>query len=57
LSSAPVADEVLQGLATEEFLILSHKEVEEYRKWKTADYDRWPGGMRKLRSRFGPPSK
>jgi hypothetical protein len=52
-----VADEVVQGLETEKFLILPHKEVEEYRKRKTADYDRWLAGMRKLRSRFGHPSK
>ena len=55
LTAQQVAEEVVQGLATEQFLILPHKEVAEYRKRKTDDYDRWLGGMRKLRSRFGDP--
>jgi len=55
LTPAQVADEVVAGMAAERFLILPHKEVEEYRARKTADYDRWLGGMRKLRSRFGTP--
>jgi NAD(P)-dependent dehydrogenase (short-subunit alcohol dehydrogenase family) len=57
LTTEQVADAVVDGLATEKFLILPHKEVEEYRNRKTADYDRWLGGMRKLRRRFGYPSK
>ena len=57
LTAEQVADAVVDGLATEKFLILPHKEVEEYRNRKTADYDRWLGGMRKLRRRFGYPSK
>ena len=56
LTAQQVAEEVVNGLASEKFLILPHKEVEEYRERKTADYDRWLGGMRKLRSRFGTPS-
>ena len=50
-----VADEVVTGLAAEQFLILPHKEVALYRQRKAEDYDRWLGGMRKLRRRFGPP--
>ncbi len=50
-----VADEVIVGLAAEQFLILPHKEVAKYRQRKADDYDRWLGGMRKLRSRFGNP--
>lgn len=57
LTAEQVADAVVEGLASEKFLILPHKEVEEYRNRKTADYDRWLGGMRKLRRRFGYPSK
>ncbi len=53
--SADVAAEVVQGLAKETFLILPHKEVIEYSKNKSEDYDRWLGGMRKLRRRFGNP--
>ena len=40
----------------EAFLILPHKEVAEYRRRKTEDYDRWLGGMRKLRRTIGVPS-
>jgi len=50
-----VAEAVVQGLDTEKFLILPHAEVEEYRQRKALDYDRWLGGMRKLRRRFGQP--
>ncbi len=55
LSPEQVADEVVIGLAAEEFLILPHKEVALYRQRKADDYDRWLGGMRKLRRRFGHP--
>ncbi|MEM6581726.1 MAG: SDR family oxidoreductase [Pseudomonadota bacterium] len=55
LSPQQVAEEVIKGLAAEQFLILPHKEVEQYRQRKAADYDRWLGGMRKLRARFGVP--
>lgn len=52
LTTEEVAEEVVLGLAAEEFLILPHKSVIEYRQRKAADYDRWLSGMRKLRSRF-----
>ncbi len=55
LSADRVADEVVQGLDSEQFLILPHKEVIEYRRRKTEDYDRWLGGMRKLRRTIGVP--
>jgi NAD(P)-dependent dehydrogenase (short-subunit alcohol dehydrogenase family) len=51
-----VAQAAVQGLAAERFLILPHPEVATYRERKTADYDRWLGGMRKLRRRFGNPT-
>ena len=47
-----VADAVVTGLADERFLILPHPQVLEYVRRKTADYDRWLRGMRKLGSRF-----
>ena len=56
LSVEQVAQEVVKGLDAEQFLILPHKEVEQYRQRKSADYDRWLGGMRKLRRQFGPPA-
>lgn len=46
-----VAESVIAGLAEERFLILPHPEVDQYRRRKD-DYDRWIGGMRKLRRRI-----
>lgn len=56
LSPADVAEAVVRGLESEQFLILPHAEVQAYRERKTADYDRWIGGMRKLRRQFGNPT-
>ena len=56
ISPADVAEAVVQGLEEERFMILSHPEVEQYRQNKAANYDRWIGGMRKLRSKFGNPT-
>lgn len=52
LTPAEVADSVVEGLAAERFLILPHPIVETYMQRKTADYDRWLGGMRRLRARM-----
>ena len=46
-----VADTVVEGLRAESFLILPHPEVRDYLQRKTADYDRWLGGMRRLQAR------
>ena len=43
-----VMESVIQGLRDERFLILPHKIVLDYIRGKTADYDRWIGGMNKL---------
>lgn len=47
-----LADIVVASIGKEEFLILPHPEVLQYMRNKTADYDRWIGGMRKLNRRF-----
>jgi NAD(P)-dependent dehydrogenase (short-subunit alcohol dehydrogenase family) len=46
-----VAESVVQGLRAERFLVLPHPQVLEYTRRKTADYDRWLGGMRRLKAR------
>jgi len=43
-----VAEIVVEKLRDESFLILPHQEVLEYMRRKTADYDRWIGGMNRL---------
>jgi NAD(P)-dependent dehydrogenase (short-subunit alcohol dehydrogenase family) len=53
LQPEQVADAVIAGLATEEFLILPHPEVLEYFRRKGSDYDRWIRGMQRLQGRFG----
>lgn len=47
-----LAGSVIEGLRAERFLILPHPEVAEYMRRKTADYDRWLRGMRRLQERF-----
>ena len=43
-----LAECCVKAIADETFLILPHPEVLVYMRRKTADYDRWIGGMRKL---------
>jgi NAD(P)-dependent dehydrogenase (short-subunit alcohol dehydrogenase family) len=43
-----VAEDVVQGIAAERFLILPHAEVAEYVQRKAGDRDRWLRGMRRL---------
>lgn len=47
-----LCDATIDALRNEAFLILPHPEVLTYMQRKTSDYDRWLGGMRRLRSRF-----
>ena len=54
ISVEDLASSVMEGLAQELFLILPHPQVEQYRQNKATSYDRWIGGMRKLRRRFAP---
>lgn len=51
LTPDDVAQSVVDGLDAEKFLILPHPQVLEYMQRKTADYDRWLGGMRRLRAK------
>jgi NAD(P)-dependent dehydrogenase (short-subunit alcohol dehydrogenase family) len=50
VSVEQVADSVIEGLASEKFLILPHPEVAEYFRRKANDPDRWLRGMRRLRA-------
>ena len=47
-----VAAACVRAIEAEEFLVLPHPEVLEYMRRKTADYNRWIGGMRKLNRKF-----
>lgn len=47
-----LADVVIEGVEREAFLILPHEQVAKYIQFKSTDYDRWLGAMRKLRSRI-----
>jgi hypothetical protein len=49
LSPEAVAEAAIQGVLDERFLILPHPQVAAYITNKAADYDRWIGGMAKLR--------
>jgi CheY-like chemotaxis protein len=40
--------DVVAALRDETFLVLPHPEVLDYLRGKTANYDRWLGGMQKL---------
>ena len=51
-----LCDAVIETLAAESFLVLPHPEVATYIRRKTADYDRWLTGMRRLQSHYGQPS-
>ena len=50
VSPEEVAARVMEAIESEQFLILPHPEVAEYERRKTADRDRWLGGMRRLRA-------
>lgn len=50
LSVEQAATAIVDGLERESFLILTHPEVLGFFQRKGADYDRWIGGMRRLRA-------
>ena len=49
LSPEQVADATIEALGRDDFLVLPHPQVLKYMQAKTADYNRWIGGMAKLR--------
>ena len=53
LEPEQLAQTVVETLAQERFLVLPHGEVLNYMQRKTADYDRWLGGMRRLQEKYG----
>jgi NAD(P)-dependent dehydrogenase (short-subunit alcohol dehydrogenase family) len=53
LEPEDAAEACVRAIEAETFLVLPHPQVLEYMRRKTADYDRWLGGMRKLNRRFG----
>ena len=52
LEPEDVAQACVEAIAEERFLVLPHPQVLDYMRLKTADYDRWLGGMRKLNQKF-----
>ncbi|MFT3815019.1 MAG: SDR family NAD(P)-dependent oxidoreductase [Acidovorax sp.] len=48
LTVEQVADEIVDVMRKESFLVLPHKRVLDYMQAKTANYDRWLGGMQKV---------
>ena len=53
LTPEQVATAVVEGIGTEEFLILPHPEVLTYFARKGQDYERWLAGMRRLQDAVG----
>ena len=52
LSAEQVAQDALNGIQQETFLILPHQQVLGYMRKKTENYDRWIGGMAKIQAKM-----
>jgi NAD(P)-dependent dehydrogenase (short-subunit alcohol dehydrogenase family) len=52
LTAEQCVDAAIEGLRAETFAILPHPNVAGYTRLKAENYDRWIGGMRKLRRRI-----
>ncbi len=52
LEPEQLCDTVMECVREERFLILPHPQVKDYMQRKTADYDRWLRGMRRLQEKF-----
>ena len=48
----PVAEACVRAIEAERFLVLPHRQVLEYMRRKTGDYDRWIKGMQRLNRRY-----
>jgi NAD(P)-dependent dehydrogenase (short-subunit alcohol dehydrogenase family) len=55
LTSEQVADCALDGIATEQFLMLPHPDVAIYEQRRAGDRDRWIRGMRRMQARLSDP--
>jgi len=53
LEPEQVADDVVEGIREERFLILPHPEVARYMRNRGADHARWLAGMRQLQAQVG----
>lgn len=56
LSAEQVAEDIVATMRDQRFLVLPHPQVLDYLRGKTADYDRWLGGMQKLYLRAQKPA-
>ncbi len=52
LTAEACVDAAIEGLRREDFAILPHPKVADYTRLKTENYNRWIGGMAKLRRRI-----
>lgn len=52
LSTQEVAEQTLQAIRDENFLVLPHKLVAKYMQNKVSDYDRWISGMARLQAMY-----
>ncbi|SVC70635.1 uncharacterized protein METZ01_LOCUS323489, partial [marine metagenome] len=52
LEPEQVADDCIEAIRGERFLVLPHKEVATYFERKASDYDRWLQGMRRFREKL-----
>ena len=55
LTSEQVAATALDGIGTEQFLMLPHPEVATYERRRAGDRDRWLRGMRRMQARLTEP--
>jgi hypothetical protein len=52
LEADVVANDVLDAIKENRFLVLPHPEVAEYMQRKANDRDRWIGGMQRLQTQY-----